>query len=283
MAAFNPNEVYNTGGTGDPTLASNWSGDGLSDGDEAAIRDTAINIAAAGADQSGIDLDILHIWPTYTGSIGSDGSPWRINAETLHFESGGAEAFIDGNFADVYVDSKSKGANALVLNASNSGSISRVHLMRGNVEIGTLCNVSDRIVVTGMRPTEAILSVVGNASVPMIYGHQGRYDIKGGVISQFSLGEGELIQTGGTLIVVDLWGGRFTFKQGTAQTVMVIGPGAVIDLTQVSGELDSNGLNFYRGGFSRTGTLNLAGNPIPVNYHTPGDHGQPVGTMTQWG
>lgn len=288
MAAYIPTRQGTFGTSGDPKVATNYNGDTLpAAGDELVIRGHAVNIFGADMDQGAtINLDILHFTNTYLGSVGVNGDPWLLDTGILYYEGGGAECWLDTGIApecaDVYVNTDQRGANALQLNTTTAGTINRLHLMRGRVTLGSTGTV-DQAVVAANRPTEGIL-VVNGATMTLLLVDQGKVLWQGNTgAATVNMGAGEVIQSGGTITTMNMWGGRFTPQQGTMTTINIIGPAAILDLTQIVSDLAITTINLYRGGYLRPSTLQLLASSITVNYRTPGEHGQPFGETDTWG
>ena len=261
MATFNKISSFST--DGDWTNTANWGGVAPVDTDTVFVHSG--DQAITGVDQSDIELATLRFAPSWTGNIGSSGTPLWIDSTLFYYEANTTAAYIDGIFSKMYFNSVSSEPNALVLNATNANTVTALYARRGTLTIGAAGTVTAGH-MNPMGDTDTLkVTIASGATVA-------NWTMSGGRLYNNAAISTEFIQSGGivehlanTAALWTLMGGKLIPKGGTVTTLDMYG--GELDLDQGTGQRTISTINYYGGTIIRNYRTSLGGN-ITVNLHT---------------
>lgn len=218
---------------------SNWTGGVPAADGHVIISQTSQ--AIAGSNQSAVTLDLFSIVlgktsGRYDGSIGSSGSPMRINADVMRVTGLGDQSlFIDGDFDEIHVDMNNLTENALVLNGVNAGTAGLLKVDRGRVVLGANCtatrieiperNMNEVIIVNadGSTITDGTMrggTLRNSGTITALEKSGGRLEHMDGVITLISHNGGPWDWYGGNITTARHHAGNLDATKGTGTKVI---------------------------------------------------------------
>ena len=220
--------------------ASNWVENAVPvDADDVYITSGSVSID--GYDASATELTSLTVGSSYTGTIGSNGAPLKIDATTFNF-AGASDAYIDTCiFTNLIVQSTSSSSTALnlsnvtITNLRVFGGFGTVTVSSGEITTkieqigadGVTLNIADGLTIGGsctLTVDSGILQL--NQAVPTITVFGGLVDIQldSGTITTLNQYGGRIrwIPTAScTITALNIYSGLFDAKDSTSPTYTI--------------------------------------------------------------
>lgn len=234
-----PNTTTSNSGPHDWNTTANWEGAALPvDTDD--VRLTGAHDIRYGLDQSAIQLTSLYVGQDYTGSVGDVANSYYliIDAATLNVSGSGAYYFINGDLDSVYVKSTRSGNDRVWLD----GDVDNLWVIGNAVQGEVKCAASmilDNVYVSGAPRSRVTLgasitsfdlvemdsgSMDNSSSVASVKVSGGEYiQTDGAVSSVMEVRSNGVVKynTDGTLADLDVFNGRFTLEDSTADSVTI--------------------------------------------------------------
>jgi len=248
---------------GDWSAAASWSPSGVPvTADDVVLANNSQSVLA-GLDQSLVSLHSLHIDRTYTGNVGSSGSPLQIGVDNgtdpvFINNTGGNELWIDtkvstGNtIATVVMDTVKSSANVNQL----TGKIVDMFCINGMTGVDSSSTISGTVhmipktrnavgptltIPSGVTLTNSIFILDGGfittktaGTGQVIYCNAGLFEHDGGTVPNAIISGGEYRFLDGTLTLGTIFSGLFdnsrSIKTRTLTKLIAIGENSVVNL-----------------------------------------------------
>lgn len=230
-------DVGNEGNWG---IAANWVGGVPVNGSEIFFRNSSQSVTG-GLNQSTVHPGSMQTARTYTGSIGSSGSPLKLDyiADQLFYEGQGSEAWFEFVNATtetpVKVADTGPGANALHLDAAAGGITPE--FLKGVITIDTGATVKTmRIGYVTSPASDVGLTIKGSVTLGPIYQH-------GGEVTS---------ESGGSALTLYMTAGGFTITGTDKIAYAYIYGGASITYNATG---DPNLIEVVNGTFKASGSI----------------------------
>lgn len=264
-----------TGGvSGDWSVAGNWSGAAVPvNGDGVYFIDNAVSVTA-GLDQNLVDLELMYVGPTYTGSIGDTANHLILDdIDDFYYAGTGTEAWIETDDAvdgitKAVVANTGTGANALHF----FGKIGDLDILKGRVTLNTGVAAADIDVayvssvasdVTLTIATGVTLSVMRQiGGVVTNSSNLSNLTINGGT---YNHGTTALANTMGA---VNIYGGTVNYYSTGAITTGVVVHAGTFSASGTRGAFTINAIQLWKDGIVNlaNGQLNITLTSGITNY-----------------
>lgn len=270
MAVANKNGTFGTSGVW--TAGANWGGTAPAANDNLIVRSTSQDITGGtGVGYNDFALDELIIANDYTGSIGSAGTPLRLDIATavtgrFVYYGAGPAAYFDGAYDSMQIQTNVMQTNAFVFGTLNASTCTTMAHIRGRLTVGGVGTVTT---LGTSRLSFDMVQVVVNSGGTVTTGHlQGGNLANAGTVTTANIfNDGQMTQaTGASSTTVNMYGGRFVFNGGTATTINLFG--GVLDFMQGTTQRTCSTINAWGGAIRAQSSPNFAATPT-LNMYGP--------------
>ena len=270
---------------GDLSVAANWSPAAvIADDDDVVFNATSnqSDITAGLDSHSGIEVESLHVHPTFTGKMGTSGSPLKLAT------TASGRIIYQGNAGFFYENKRpvAEQTYRLFIDTDNlddvveiSGVIDDVVVIKGRVTglvgwSGNELHVSFR-----NNPfNDAQFTLESSGGIPTVYQNGGIVTHTGATVLALNISSGVFTQStaAGGMPNVTQTGGTVVYKSGTSMTTLRL-LGGIFDMSQDGRAKTISNLSVAPGAIFRpnanttigSGSLNTNGSILPITDTTP--------------